>query len=45
MGYEAKYIAHINDNFHEIGSYIEEISNEVDLIITTGGVSVGEKIY
>ncbi|MBS6500256.1 MAG: molybdopterin molybdotransferase MoeA [Clostridium sp.] len=43
FGYEAKYIAHINDNFHEIGSYIEEISNEVDLIITTGGVSVGEK--
>jgi len=43
LGYEAKYIAHINDNFHEIGSYIEEISNEVDLIITTGGVSVGEK--
>lgn len=27
LGYEAKYIAHINDNFHEIGSYIEEISN------------------
>lgn len=43
LGYEAKYIAHINDNFHEIGSYIEEISNEADLIITTGGVSVGEK--
>lgn len=43
LGNEAKYIAHINDNFHEIGSYIEEISNEVDLIITTGGVSVGEK--
>lgn len=43
LGYEAKYINHINDNFYEIGSYIEDISKEADLIITTGGVSVGEK--
>ncbi|MDI9216222.1 molybdopterin molybdotransferase MoeA [Clostridium tertium] len=43
LGYEAKYINHINDDFNAIGSYIEEISKKVDLIITTGGVSVGEK--
>lgn len=43
LGYEAKYINHIKDNFYEIGSYIEDISKEADLIITTGGVSVGEK--
>lgn len=43
LGYEAKYINHINDNFDEIGNYIEEVSKEIDLIITTGGVSVGEK--
>ena len=27
----------------EIGSYIDKISKDVDLVITTGGVSVGEK--
>lgn len=43
LGYKAKYINHINDNFYEIGNYIEDISKEADLIITTGGVSVGEK--
>lgn len=43
LGYDVKYISHINDDFKEIGNCIEELSKKVDLIITTGGVSVGEK--
>ncbi|MGG7144616.1 gephyrin-like molybdotransferase Glp [Clostridium nigeriense] len=43
LGYDINKIIHINDDYKEIGSKIEEISKEVDLIITTGGVSVGEK--
>lgn len=43
LGYDIKYTKHIRDIESEIGSYIDDISKEVDLIITTGGVSVGEK--
>ncbi len=43
LGYDVKYISHINDDSKEIGNCIEELSKKVDLIITTGGVSVGEK--
>ena len=43
LGYKVKDIKHIKDDFDKIGKYIEEISKEVDLIITTGGASVGEK--
>lgn len=43
LGYEVNKIQHIKDDYKEIGKIIEETSKEVDLIITTGGVSVGEK--
>lgn len=43
LGYDVKYISHINDDSKEIGNCIEQLSKKVDLIITTGGVSVGEK--
>ena len=43
LGYDVKKILHIKDDYKEIGNAIEEISKEVDMIITTGGVSVGEK--
>lgn len=43
LGYYVKKILHIKDDYKEIGNAIEEISKEVDMIITTGGVSVGEK--
>ncbi|MGG7212210.1 molybdopterin molybdotransferase MoeA [Clostridium nigeriense] len=43
LGYDINKILHVKDDYKEIGTVIEEISKEVDLIITTGGVSVGEK--
>lgn len=43
LGYEVDYIKHVRDIEGEIGSVIDEISKNVDLVITTGGVSVGEK--
>ncbi len=43
LGYEVSEIHHINDDYNEIGKFIEDISKDLDLIITTGGVSVGEK--
>ena len=43
LNYEMKNINHINDNFEEIGNFINDISKDFDIIITTGGVSVGEK--
>lgn len=43
LGYDIKHIKHIKDQECDIGEYIKGISNDVDLIITTGGVSVGEK--
>lgn len=43
LGYDISKVLHIKDDYKEIGNAIEEISKEVDMIITTGGVSVGEK--
>ncbi|WP_288222282.1 molybdopterin molybdotransferase MoeA [uncultured Clostridium sp.] len=43
LGYEVNKIHHVNDDYNEIGKFIEEFSKDLDLIITTGGVSVGEK--
>lgn len=43
LGYKVEYVKHVRDIEDEIGTIIDEISNNVDLIITTGGVSVGEK--
>lgn len=43
LGYEVSEVHHINDDYREIGKFIENISKGLDLIITTGGVSVGEK--
>lgn len=43
LNYDIEIINHINDDFNEIGNFINEISKQVDIIITTGGVSVGEK--
>lgn len=43
LGYEVNKVKHIKDNYTEIGKIIKEASKETDIIITTGGVSVGEK--
>ena len=43
LGYDVKILNHIYDDAINNGEYIDKISKEVDLIITTGGVSVGEK--
>lgn len=43
LGYEVNKVHHIKDDYKEIGKVIKEASREFDLIITTGGVSVGEK--
>ncbi len=43
LGYECEYVEHLNDECENIGKRIEQLSNKVDLIITTGGASVGDK--
>lgn len=43
LGYEVSGCQHISDNSKKIGEAIQGISNYTDLIITTGGASVGEK--
>lgn len=43
LGHDVKYINHIKDFQGDIGAEIKKISTDMDLIITTGGVSVGEK--
>ena len=43
LGYDIKYTNHVKDSERDIEEYIKKFSNDVDLIITTGGVSVGEK--
>lgn len=43
LGYEVSYISHVNDSYLEIGEEIKKASKMADLIITTGGASVGEK--
>lgn len=43
LGFEVNYIEHETDSFEEIGNNIRKASEVADLILTTGGVSVGEK--
>ncbi|ATD55133.1 molybdopterin molybdotransferase MoeA [Clostridium chauvoei] len=43
LGYDISKINHIKDGVLDIAKELKEISKEMDLIITTGGVSVGEK--
>lgn len=43
LGYDVSYVEHVNDEYSDIGSKIKDICNEVDLVITTGGASVGDK--
>lgn len=43
LGFEVNYIEHESDSFEEIGNKIRKATDCADLIITTGGVSVGEK--
>lgn len=43
LGYKVNKAKHIKDDYIEIGRTIKEASKEADIIITTGGVSVGEK--
>ncbi|MDU4884350.1 gephyrin-like molybdotransferase Glp [uncultured Clostridium sp.] len=43
LGYDIKYTNHVKDSESNIEEYIKKFSDDVDLIITTGGVSVGEK--
>lgn len=43
LGYDIKYTTHVKDCESNIEEYIKKFSNDMDLIITTGGVSVGEK--
>lgn len=43
LGFEVNYIEHEADSFEEIGNNIRKASEVADFILTTGGVSVGEK--
>lgn len=43
LGYEVIGVDHAKDISEDIGNIIKEFSKKADLIITTGGVSVGEK--
>lgn len=43
LGYECEVVNHVSDEYEKIGKRIEELCSEVDLIITTGGASVGDK--
>lgn len=43
IGEDCEYIEHENDEYENIGNRIKDLSEKVDLIITTGGASVGDK--
>lgn len=43
LGYKCEIVNHVSDEYEKIGKKIEELSSKVDLIITTGGASVGDK--
>ena len=43
LGYDIQYTTHVKDIENQIEECINSISNNIDIIITTGGVSVGEK--
>lgn len=43
LGYNIDYTTHVKDIDSQIGECINRLSSEMDIIITTGGVSVGDK--
>lgn len=43
LGYNCEVIEHINDDYKNIGDKISSLSKTFDIIITTGGASVGDK--
>lgn len=43
LGYEVNYISHVKDNYEKIGEEIYKGASSSDIVITTGGASVGEK--
>ena len=43
LDYDIQYSTHVKDIENQIEKCINSISNDMDIIITTGGVSVGEK--
>lgn len=43
LSFKVDYINHVKDDVLEIRREIEKLSKDYDLIITTGGVSVGDK--
>lgn len=43
LGYEVVNFHHVKDSSEEISKWIKQFSRDTDLIITTGGASVGEK--
>lgn len=43
LDYKCEYINHAKDDIIDISSKIKYLSDKVDLIITTGGASVGDK--
>lgn len=45
LGYELSTIEYKDDNIEKIANRIESLSNKLDVIITTGGVSVGDKDF
>lgn len=45
LGYEVQFYDHAKDNIEGIAKVIANIKDDVDVILTTGGVSVGDKDY
>lgn len=43
LGITPTFIQHLSDNEQEVAKLLHSIKNSVDIIITTGGVSVGKK--
>lgn len=43
LGYGAKTVEFLPDDKNAVGNMLEQISKDHDMILTTGGVSVGEK--
>ncbi len=43
LGFNIDYTTHVKDIDSQIGECISRLSNDMDIIITTGGVSVGDK--
>ncbi|MCQ2968805.1 MAG: molybdopterin molybdotransferase MoeA [Clostridium sp.] len=43
LGYEVINVEHVNDEYADIGNIIRGICEKADIVITTGGASVGDK--